>query len=697
MKVKKIKSPILYLKFSYNLLSFFHLFFLSFALCVLLPVRVLNATLPSSSVWQSFSKAGKFITAIAWDKDNHLWVAGEEFGVSMIPARQRISGGDKQTIQTFDIPYCYTIVCDNLGRVWLGSLRQGLFRYEKGQWSNFNTSNGLPSNSIHALAVDKDNNLYCAAGLHLAKFSEGKWEILSLPSITTPTAGKPDNLPNSEISCMDFDEEGNLWVGFFLGEIAKFDGQDWEIYHVSKESPPNLFDGTYQQKDNPGLILNLTTKIICQGVYTELNGLVDERVNDILASKDGTIWVATCKGVSNFNPKTGVWRSFTYTCDTLWLSSPVNYVLDFTQDESGNIFFANRHEAIQKWDNKEFCAMGSAPIKNQLPDNFVYCITTDEDDYIWAGTYGGGITTNNPSFQFPQNLTDKSSDATKEVIQHPITLKETPTVDFLKDPYQKKLITKFYNLLKNAPKDLPRQSSVAGLPSGVSVGGEKAYYIGEDWLSRGDWLGRYGEYAYILCAYHHTHSLLGGSDKEGIRTFKHIEWNAYIGENRTPDDVLRGWVERGLVDTDNPKVLQDPLGGGRRYTEWDDHGEAYPKNLIHKGPHIYLDLDIPEGAFIVSFYFMDKASHERPWERFRDYDILVKKRTSSLRRQSYGASATEKEFEETPVLASCRVHDFRAGVYKRFMLKGPGKYTIKFDKKESFNINFSAVFIDKVE
>ena len=45
-------------------------------------LTTLNAdTKPS---WRSFTETGKYITAIAWDKDNHLWVAGEEFGVSLI-------------------------------------------------------------------------------------------------------------------------------------------------------------------------------------------------------------------------------------------------------------------------------------------------------------------------------------------------------------------------------------------------------------------------------------------------------------------------------------------------------------------------------------------------------------------------------------------------------------------------------------
>jgi len=563
-----------------------------------------NSSANTSPTWRSSSFAGKFITAITWDKDNRFWIAAEEAGVTVV---------DKRTVKTFDIPYCYAIKCDNSGRVWIGSLRQGLFCYDYGEMKNYNTSNGLPTNSIYAIAFDKYNTPYCATGPGLAKLSEGKWEIIYLP----------DDLPKSEISCINFDREGNLWVGFFLGGVAKFDGIDWKLY-------------TYKD----GL-----------GGY--------ERINDLLVARDGTVWVTTCYGINILKPYASRW-DYALMFQTYY---PANYFLNMTEDDSGNILFANRHEAIIKRGIND-SNLNRIVSQEQLPDSFVYCITTDQDGYIWAGTYGGGITTNNPSFKFPRSISKTL-----------ITVKELPLEKFSETPYQKELISKSYKLLKSSTER------------------EGAYYIGEDWITRGDWIGNYGEYAWILCAYYHYYKpievvfdLVGGSDRLDIFSFKHIFYLPYIGENADPNDGIRGWLPFQQF-IDNPKVLQDPLGGGRRHTEWDDHAESYERFLMREGPHIYLDLGISEeGIFIVSFYFMNKDGHEGEWNKFRDYTISVK-RMSDL----------ESEFEENPILANCRVHDFRAGVYKRFMLKGPAKYTIKFDKEESYNTCFSGVFIDKVK
>lgn len=607
--------------------SFFLIFFLSSVFCFLSSVTNTNADVGAN--WRSFTNVGKFITAVEWDKNGQLWVAGEEFGVSLI---------DEKTIKKFDIPYCYTIECDNRGRVWFGSLRQGLYCYEFGELKNFNTSNGFPSNSVYAVAFDKYDTPYCATGLGVVKYSEGKCEMLDLPS----------HLPQSEICAIDFDEDGNLWVGFFLGGVAKFNGWDWKLYtHEDKYFNKNISEDFNR----------------------------DGRVNDILAARDGTVWVGTCYGVNRLLPKEEKWQHL-YLLQTHY---PANYFLDIAEDGYNNVLLANRHNGIIRGTSKN-SNLSRVVSTKKLPSDFVSCVTTDNNGYVWAGTYGGGITTNNPLFRFPGRIRERKTPIEKDSLKN-----------FSEKTYQRDLIFKYYKEFKNTNKK------------------EYACYIGEDWLTRGNWLGNYGEYSWILCAYSHFSGVFddleGSSDKVGSEYFNDdIKYSRCIGEN-VENDIIRGWLYWDY--TENPKALQDPLGGGRRHAEWDDHAEALTPLLLREGPHLYLNLEIPEGIFVVSFYFMNKDAHEGKWNRYRDYTISVKrgikrsvsktfhkKETGEVKRWS---TSSEEEFESAPLLASCRVHDFRAGVYKRFMLKGPAAYTIKFDKQESYNTNLSAVFIDKIE
>jgi hypothetical protein len=163
------------------------------------------------------------------------------------------------------------------------------------------------------------------------------------------------------------------------------------------------------------------------------------------------------------------------------------------------------------------------------------------------------------------------------------------------------------------------------------------------------------------------------------------------------DDGVRYWIH--WARTDNPKCLQVPerFGGGRRQASWDDHGEAYPFDW--EGPHLYLDLGVSEdlrdhpGMYVLSLYFMNKDGHKGN-NRFRDYLITIKRMIGDDP-AAEKPPGWEKAFDRLPVLAQARVHDFRGGVYKRFLIR-EGAYTIKIDKMGSYNTILSGVFVDKI-
>jgi hypothetical protein len=153
-----------------------------------------------------------------------------------------------------------------------------------------------------------------------------------------------------------------------------------------------------------------------------------------------------------------------------------------------------------------------------------------------------------------------------------------------------------------------------------------------------------------------------------------------IGPNRTKDDGLRHWVH--WVKTDNPRSLYDPVIGYRRQAEWDDHGEAYP--LAHEGPDLWISVKLPDGIYRVSLYFFNKDGHDG-MNRCRDYLVQLKRHAEDWR-----------QAELSPTLASSRVHNFWGGVYPKFIIAGPGRYSFKIAKNGSFNTFCGAVFIDRL-
>ena len=200
-------------------------------------------------------------------------------------------------------------------------------------------------------------------------------------------------------------------------------------------------------------------------------------------------------------------------------------------------------------------------------------------------------------------------------------------------------------------------------------------YLGENWNTQGNWIGNYGNYTWACFAMRHANSFFGGTGikKTGI--------TAYIGANIKRVDGIRLWMNKWNSKSINS--LQNPVDGGRTQSEIDDHGEAYSGSV--DGPHIYIDVTVPEGMFRLSLYFNNKDGHWGP-NKFRDYVISIFRKKTDLPVDKY----------QNP-LASCFLHEFRNGVYKQFSLKGPGTYLVKIDRNSSFNTILPGLFLDKME
>ena len=201
------------------------------------------------------------------------------------------------------------------------------------------------------------------------------------------------------------------------------------------------------------------------------------------------------------------------------------------------------------------------------------------------------------------------------------------------------------------------------------VQNKNCFYMKDDWETKGNWCGRYGLRTAVLCAQHAPY----GSDI--ICSDPRYKVSAAIGDNKTENDVLRHWVHWSF--TTNPNVLHNPHIGHRRQSEWDDHSEAYPQS--NPGPNLLITVDIPGGWHENALYFFNKdGAHGNNFRR--DYTIKVFDGSKS---------------GGVP-LAKSRIRRFRNGIYKRFAIKGPGKYTFLIERDNSFSTILSGVFIQQM-
>jgi hypothetical protein len=206
-----------------------------------------------------------------------------------------------------------------------------------------------------------------------------------------------------------------------------------------------------------------------------------------------------------------------------------------------------------------------------------------------------------------------------------------------------------------------------------------AAYVGEDWSTKGDWVGRYGTRYALLCSMGAPldHRVINDTN---YQVEGRLGPHPYAKGEKYKDQGLRHWVHRKRWD--DPRVLYNPLIGYRRQADWDDNGEVYP--MSYEGPDIWMKVRIPAGTHRVTLYFFNKDGHEGH-NRLRDYLIDVKRGHESL-----------LVAEESPTLARTRIKDFWGGVHKSFLLQGPGDYYFVLRKNNSFNTIVQSVTIDKL-
>lgn len=79
------------------------------------------------------------------------------------------------------------MIVDTRGRIWLGTLIDGVYIVENGAWSNQTFSNSdLSSDNINALAADTGGRIWVATEYGLSVFAEGSWTVFRMDNSDLP-------------------------------------------------------------------------------------------------------------------------------------------------------------------------------------------------------------------------------------------------------------------------------------------------------------------------------------------------------------------------------------------------------------------------------------------------------------------------------------------------------------------------------
>ena len=233
------------------------------------------------------------------------------------------------------------------GILWWGA-KDGAIRYDGNVWAKCTSRDGLMDGAVRTIVQAEDGTLWFA-GSHQGKAAvtryDGKiWQIYSAEEelIDDWIAG-PGAIDNQE----------NLWLGTRFTDLAsayedrtkggngvlRFDGKTWRNYRVE-------------------------------------DGLAHNRVYDLCADPDGSVWMATFGGVSRFDGEN--WTTYTQKDGLSWDKTVAILVA-----QDGKIWCTHEWRGISTFDGISWEHITK---EKGMPVQGVRGICETEDGAIWFGT-----------------------------------------------------------------------------------------------------------------------------------------------------------------------------------------------------------------------------------------------------------------------------------------------------------------------
>jgi ligand-binding sensor domain-containing protein/two-component sensor histidine kinase len=261
------------------------------------------------------------------------------------------------------------------GYLWLGTL-EGLVRFDGHHFRVFDTKNtaALKHNSVVTLCEDRRGVLWIGtSGGGVTWYENGKF--------SGPLAG----LPNSYIRAIHEDAAGNIWITAHDGGLVRYSGNTFRVI-TTKDGLPSNSVRTVLSEPNGDVWIGTDedgAALLRKGTLTRfgpMEGLTNGQVRALYRDGKGRLWVGT-RGGGLFVYKSGRFVSFAGNRD---LASKA--IRGLLEDRDGNLWIATENGGLARFRDGSVARLTS---RDGLPHSFVRALLEDTDGSLWLGTRGG--------------------------------------------------------------------------------------------------------------------------------------------------------------------------------------------------------------------------------------------------------------------------------------------------------------------
>ncbi len=244
-----------------------------------------------------------------------------------------------------------------------------LSRFGHDHWQS---GEGLPQNSVEAIAQTADGYLWFGTEEGLARFDGTRF--VTFTQATTPA------LRHNSIKALLGTQDGSLWIGTNGGGLTHYrhgrftdfgQAQGITAHTVSalaEDHSGHLWIGT-----NDGLLRYDGERIV---PYGDGQGIAPRPIRSIRVDRQGVVWVGTGRGA---------YRLRGGRFETVPVGQRVRSIAEGTD---GAMWFGTADHGVVRW---QLDHATTFDIRRGLPTNDVRAIHVDRHGGVWIGTNGSGI------------------------------------------------------------------------------------------------------------------------------------------------------------------------------------------------------------------------------------------------------------------------------------------------------------------
>lgn len=212
------------------------------------------------------------------------------------------------TVENKEITFDTGIYCgflDSEGILWFGSNGGGVYRYDGASFSQFTEEDGLCDNQVLAIIEDKEGTLWFGTDNWLCRYDREIFTHVPIPFSDTSSVWLdkvyPIINPNA-VHALALDKQGNIWIGTGGAGAYRYDGATFTSFlaETGRKQEDSLYHNwiTSIIEDDKG---HIWFSSMTRGGATRFDGenftqfmpkdgLFTDMVRTIFQDKSGTIW-----------------------------------------------------------------------------------------------------------------------------------------------------------------------------------------------------------------------------------------------------------------------------------------------------------------------------------------------------------------------------------------------------------------------